>query len=179
MNSHESPPCPDLETLAALADGMLAEPARAAAEAHAARCAECRAALRDLVEVVHGAGAEAPAPAGLADRILDGLPTGQARDRGGSMLRFRFPIAAAALLVVGVGTFFWLANADRSSPDDHGSLLNATRPDLVAPLPEAALAPTGEAVVPPLPAASTRAPSCWTRSRTSRCPSRATAVCSR
>ena len=53
--------CLDVETLAAWADGALARPQRAAAEAHAADCGRCRALIAAMVRTAPSP-ADAPAP---------------------------------------------------------------------------------------------------------------------
>jgi hypothetical protein len=113
--SHE---CLDDTTLAALADaGLAGVPAgrREAVQAHLAACADCRAALGDVVAAVEEGGASAPAD--LAERLLARLaasgvvpadPPAPARaaapaaSRGVPMSRLRLAFASAAVVLVAV-----------------------------------------------------------------------------
>ena len=129
----------DLE-LAALADGGLSGERRARAEAHLATCADCRAALRDLVEVFEEGGAAAPAD--LADRVTDRLPI-QAPARGGTMFQLRPLTAVAALLIAALGVALWSA----AGGDDASGVEPDVLPQ-VADLPEATPAPEGSTTPP-------------------------------
>ncbi len=130
----------DLE-LAALADGGLAGDRRVRAEAHLASCADCRAAVRDLVDVLEEGGAAAPA--GLSDRITDRLPV-QAPARGGSMFQLRPLTAIAALLIAALGVALWSA----AGGDDRGDVPRANQPLDIVDLPEARPAPEGSTTPP-------------------------------
>lgn len=125
--------CLDAEVLAAWADGGLAEPERAAAEAHAAGCAQCQAMMASMVR---------------------SLPAEAAIDAARSPLRrwmmFLTPAMAGAVAVV-----VWIAvgrNADRQLATPIASTPAATTAD------RSVAAPPAELPAEPAPPSSAATP---------------------
>ncbi len=124
---------PTDEDLAGYADASLETHAREGIEGHLADCDTCRLTVRDLTAALE---AEATAPPGSTQRILDTLSFDD-RPGGRSMNRFArilVPLAAAVLLAVGI----WASNAHRKAGTGSG-------------LPAAEEVALHEATVPPPP----------------------------
>lgn len=64
--------------------------------------------MKDMERELKRAMARKEAPAGFAERVLDGIDTGAARRRARSRLTRRLSRVAAALLVATIGTGAWL-----------------------------------------------------------------------
>ncbi|MDJ0975910.1 MAG: alpha-2-macroglobulin family protein [Planctomycetota bacterium] len=152
----------DDETLAAFVDGSLEADARADVERRLAEDPMLRATVADLVHARDAALDAAPAPAGLADRILADLPASSApaADGGAFMPRttdsFRFlPLAAAAALLIGLSLMATLGGDPAVEPETQAG----DAPPLIAergdPLPEAPVFALANIELPKTPAGYT------------------------
>ena len=89
-------------------DGEGSPETRAAIEAHACQCAECKCEIESLRELGNriAAGEPACAPPALWDRIEKQLGDTSPRRRLGRLLRLRSILAAAACLLLAVGGYY-------------------------------------------------------------------------
>lgn len=106
--------CLDEEIVAAYAEGGLPPSERPAAEAHLASCASCRSDVR--ARIATPGLVPPPAPAGMAERILERIPARTPPERRagsswkeGRVMVLRATLAAAAAALLASGLALWLA----------------------------------------------------------------------
>src|SRR5438034_442021 len=112
--------CPHMEVrLNEYADGTLADRDRAGVEAHLAECAECRAAVAQLRDLVAGART-LPRSVEPGRDLWSGIATRIAKGETGSGTRWiRVALAAAAVIVIALGLYRLLPTStdlDRPAP---------------------------------------------------------------